>query len=174
MRTCDRCQRDKVIDVMIDDTIEVCGHRFTTQLPAGRCVVCQQVVIQSEQVRRFEQAVAAELAKAGVRGGDAFRFQRTTLGISEAGLAELLDVPAEYVGYWENAKWRVDPRALAVLAALVLARFEGKQAVLDPIAVLRKPRKLAANVRLHVGDAPQGAGKLLQFGSAAFTQPASA
>jgi DNA-binding transcriptional regulator YiaG len=174
MRTCERCHREKVIDVLVEDSIEVCGHRFTTQVPAGRCLICQQVVIQSQHVRRFEQAVAAELAKAGLRGGDAFRFQRTTLGMSEAGLAGLLDVPAEYVGYWENGKWRVDPRALAVLSGLVLGRFEGKHAVLDSLAVLREPRRLAANVRLHLGDAPQGAGKLLQFGSAAFTQPASA
>ncbi|HYZ89342.1 MAG TPA: hypothetical protein VE620_08625 [Myxococcales bacterium] len=174
MRTCDRCHREKVIDVMVEDTIEVGGHRFTTQMPAGRCLVCQQVVVQSEHVRRFEQAVAVELAKAGLRSGEAFRFLRTTLGMSEAGLAGLLDVPVEYVGYWENAKWRMDPRAVAVLAGLVLARFEGKHAVLDPLAVLREPRKLAANVRVHLDDAPQGAGKLLQFGSAAFTQPASA
>jgi DNA-binding transcriptional regulator YiaG len=174
MRTCDRCHREKVIDVLVEDTIDVCGHRFTTQVPAGRCLICQQVVIQSEHVRRFEQAVAAEIAKAGLRGGDAFRFLRTTLGLSEAGLAELLDVPAEYVGYWETQKWRVDPRALAVLCGLVLARFEGKHAVLDPLAVLREPRKLAATVRVQVGESPQGAGKLLQFGSSAFTQPASA
>ena len=163
-----------MIDVLVDDTLEVCGHRFTTQLPAGRCVVCQQVVIQSDQMRRFEQGVASEIAKAGLRSGDAFRFLRTSLSMSDAGLAELLDVPAEYIGYWESEKWPVDPRALAALVALVLGRFEGKHSVLDPLGVLREPRKLARNVRLHLNDSLHGAGKLLEFGSAAFTQPATA
>jgi DNA-binding transcriptional regulator YiaG len=171
MQTCDRCQREKVIDVLIDDSMDVCGHTFTTQVPATRCLACQQVVIQGEHVRRFERRVAAEIAKAGLRTGDAFRYLRSALGMSEAGLAGLLDVPAEYVGYWESAKWPVDPRALAVLSGLVLAKFEGKHAALDCIAVLRAPRKLARKVRLHLNDALQHAGKMLQFGSAAFTAP---
>jgi transcriptional regulator with XRE-family HTH domain len=163
-----------VIDVLIDDTLDVCGHRFTTQLPAGRCLVCQQIVIQSVHVRRFEQRAAIEIAKAGLRDGAAFRFLRTTLGLSEDGLAELLDVSPEYIGYWETEKWVVDPRALAVLAGFVLGRFEGKHSALDPLAVLREPRKLAQNVRLHLDDSIQTAGKLLEFGSSAFTHPASA
>jgi DNA-binding transcriptional regulator YiaG len=174
MQTCDRCERQKVIDVLVDDSIEVCGHTFTTQLPASRCLTCQQVVIQGEHVRRFERRVAAEIAKAGLRNGEAFRFLRTTLGIAEGAFAELLDVPVEYVGYWENGKWRVDPRALAVLSGLVLAQFEGKHTALDCLGVLREPRKLARKVRLHLNDALQQAGRLLQFGSAAFTHPAVA
>ena len=174
MQTCDRCQREKVIEVLIDDSMDVCGHTFTTQVPATRCLACQQVVIQGEHVRRFERRVAAEIAKAGLRTGDAFRFLRTALGISENGLAGLLDVPAEYVGYWETAKWPVDPRALAVLNGLVLAKFEDKVAALDCLAVLRAPRKLGRKVRLHLSDALQHAGKLLQFGSTAFTAPAVA
>jgi len=174
MQTCDRCQREKVIDVLIDDSMDVCGHTFTTQVPATRCLACQQVVIQGEHVRRFERRIAAEIAKAGLRTGDAFRFLRTALGISENGLAGLLDVPAEYVGYWETAKWPVDPRALAVLSGLVLAKFEDKVAALDCLAVLRAPRKLGRKVRLHLSDALQHAGKLLQFGSTAFTAPAVA
>ena len=174
MQTCDRCQREKVIEVLIDDSMDVCGHTFTTQVPATRCLACQQVVIQGEHVRRFERRVAAEIAKAGLRTGDAFRFLRTALGISENGLAGLLDVPAEYVGYWETAKWPVDPRALAVLSGLVLAKFEDKVAALDCLAVLRAPRKLGRKVRLHLNDALQHAGKLLQFGSTAFSVPAVA
>ena len=174
MQTCDRCQREKVIEVLIDDSMDVCGHTFTTQVPATRCLACQQVVIQGEHVRRFERRIAAEIAKAGLRTGDAFRFLRTALGISENGLAGLLDVPAEYVGYWETAKWPVDPRALAVLSGLVLAKFEDKVAALDCLAVLRAPRKLGRKVRLHLSDALQHAGKLLQFGSTAFTAPAVA
>ena len=174
MQTCDRCQREKVIDVLIDDSMDVCGHTFTTQVLATRCLACQQVVIQGEHVRTFERRVAAEIAKAGLRMGDAFKFLRTALGMTDVGLAGLLDVPIEYVGYWESEKWPVDPRALAVLAGLVLARFEGRHSTLDCLAVLRSPRKLARKVRLHLSDALQNAGKVLQFGSQAFTHPAVA
>lgn len=174
MQTCDRCQREKVIDVLIDDSMDVCGHTFTTQMPATRCLACQQVVIQGEHVRSFERRVASAIAKAGLRMGDAFKFLRTTLGMTDAGLAELLDVPVEYVGYWESEKWPVDPRALAVLSGLVLGRFEGRHSALDCLGVLRSPRKLARKVRLHLSDAVQHAGKVLQFGSQAFTHPAVA
>jgi DNA-binding transcriptional regulator YiaG len=174
MQTCDRCQRAKVIDVVIDDTMDVCGHTFATQVPATRCLACQQVVIQGEHVRRFERCVAVEIAKAGLRAGDAFRFLRTALEMSEAGFAGLIDVPAEYVGYWETGKWPVDPRALAVLGGLVVGRFDGRHAALDSLTVLRAPRKLAQKVRLHLNGALQNAGKLLQFGSPTFTRPAVA
>jgi putative zinc finger/helix-turn-helix YgiT family protein len=174
MQTCERCEREKVIDVVIDDSMDVCGHTFTTQMPATRCLACQQVVIQGEHVRRFERRVAAEIAKAGLRASEAFRFLRTTLGLSDASFADLLDVPVDYVGYWESGKWPVDPRALAVLAGLVLAAFEGKHSALDSLRVLRAPRKLARKVRLHLDGAFQQAGKLLQFGSTVFTQPAVA
>jgi len=174
MQTCDRCQRTKVIDVLVDDTMEVCGHTFASQVPATRCLACQQVVIQGEHVRRFERCVALEIAKAGLRNGDAFRFLRTALGMSEAAFAGLIDVPAEYVGYWEGEKWPVDPRALAILSSLVLGRFDDRHAALDSLGVLRTPRKLSRKVRLHLNDALQNAGKLLQFGSPAFTQPAVA
>jgi DNA-binding transcriptional regulator YiaG len=174
MQTCDRCRRSRVIDVLVDDTMDVSGHTFSTQVPATRCLACQQVVIQGEHVRRFERCVAVEIAKAGLREGDAFRFLRTALGMSEAAFAGLLDVPAEYVGYWENGEWPVDPRAMAVLSGLVLAKFDGRHAALDSLAVLRAPRKLARKVRLHLNGALQHAGKLLQFGSAPRTAPATA
>ena len=45
---------------------------------------------------------------------------------------------------------------------------------LDPLAVLREPRKLPVHVRLDLSEGPQTASKLLQFGSSAFTHPASA
>jgi DNA-binding transcriptional regulator YiaG len=174
MQTCDRCRRAKVIDVLVDDTMEVGGHTFASQMPATRCLACQQVVLHGKHVRQFERCIAVEIAKAGLRTGDAFRFLRTALGISEAVFAGLIDVPAECVGYWETGKWLVDPRALALLSGLVLANFEGRQAALDGLAVLRTPRRLARKVRLHLDGARQSASKLLQFGSPAFTQPAVA
>ena len=171
-KTCERCGRDSVTDIVIDDTTEVCGHSFTAQMPATRCTACRQVVIQAEQVKRFERRIAVELAKAALRSAEGFRFLRTVLEMTQPGLADLLDVPGEYVQYWEAGKWPVDPRAMAVLASLTLGRFDGQQASLDCLRVLRMPRKLGAKVRLQL-DGGLG-GKPWRFGDAALKVPATA
>src|SRR2546430_13671027 len=54
-------------------------------------------LFRSEQVKRFERRIAVELAKAAVRSADGFRFLRTVLEMAQPALAELLDVPAEYI-----------------------------------------------------------------------------
>ena len=37
MKSCGRCGRDRVASISVDDSMEVCGHIFTAQLPATRC-----------------------------------------------------------------------------------------------------------------------------------------
>lgn len=174
MKTCSRCQKDRVVPITMDDNMDVCGHTFTAQLPAERCGACGQVVIQGDEVRKFEQRVAVEIAKAGMRSGEAFKYLRKASGFSPEDLASLLDVSPEFIGYWEAGSWPVDPRASGVLISLVLGRFDGQQSGLDCLRVLREPRKLARKVRLHVTDALAHAAKALQFGSAAHTSPALA
>jgi DNA-binding transcriptional regulator YiaG len=169
--TCERCRRSSVLDIVIDDSSEVCGHTFTAQLPATRCLACKQVVIQAEHVKGFERRIAVELAKAGVRNPEAFRYLRHALDLPDVSFAELLDVPVEYVHYWETGKWPVDPRALSVLGALVVTRFEGTHCALDALRVLRNPRKLAAKVRVELNGGAAHAAKMLQAGSAAFKPP---
>ena len=63
-KTCSRCDREKIVPIQLDDTLDVCGHSFTAQLPAERCECCGQVVIQGHDVRMFELRVAVEIAKA--------------------------------------------------------------------------------------------------------------
>ena len=174
MKTCTRCDRERVVPISLDDSMDVCGHTFTAQLPAEKCLACGQVVIQGHDMRLFELRVAIELAKAGVRNAEAFRFLRNAAGLALDGLAELLDVPEDFVRYWEGGEWPVDPRAHAVLCSLVLARYEQRPSALDCLAVLREPRKLARKVRVHLSDALGQATKALQFGSAARTAPALA
>jgi DNA-binding transcriptional regulator YiaG len=172
-KTCERCGREALLDIVIDDSTEVCGHNFTASMPATRCAACRQVVIQADQVKRFERRIAVELAKAAVRSADGFRFFRTVLEMTQPAVAELLDVPVDYVGYWETGKWPVDPRAMAVLASLTLGRFDGQHASLDCLRVLRMPRKLSAKVRLHLDDSAHGA-KGWKFGDTPRKVPATA
>src|SRR5437016_3522113 len=105
MNTCSRCERQKVVPTVFDDSMEVCGHLFTAQLPAEKCLACGQVIIQGRDVRLFELRVAAEIAKAGIRSAEAFKALRKAVGLEKGDLAHLLDVPAEFVGYWERGDW---------------------------------------------------------------------
>jgi len=174
MNSCTRCDKERLVAITLDDSLDVCGHTFTANLPAEKCQACGQVSIQGHDMKLFELRIAIELAKAGLRTGAAFKYLRKALGIEASGLAGLLDVPAEFVGYWERGEWPLDPRAHAVLCSLVLAQFEHKASSLDCLAVLREPRKLARSVRLTLIDALGHAAKTLQFGSAARTAPALA
>jgi DNA-binding transcriptional regulator YiaG len=174
MKTCGRCERQRIVPITLDDTIDACGHTFTAQLPAEKCQCCGQIVIQGQDLKVFEFRVAAELAKAGIRHREAFAYLRKALSLEPAGLAHILDVPEDFVGYWERGEWPVDPRAHAVLCSLVLARFEHRPSSLDCLRVLREPKKLARNVRLNLVDALGQAAKALQFGSTAYTAPALA
>jgi len=174
MDTCGRCERQKVVPIQFDDTIDACGHSFTARVPATKCQACGQIVIQGHDLKKFELRVAVELAKAGIRDKEAFKLLRKALGMEPAGIAHILDVPEEFVGYWERGEWPVDARAQAVLGGLVLARFEERPASLDCLRVLREPRKLGRKVRVHLVDALGQAAKALQFGSAAHTSPALA
>jgi len=174
MQTCGRCERQRVVPITVDDSIDVCGHRFTAELAAEKCQACGQIVIGGRDLTLFELRVAVELAKAGMRGKEAFKHLRRALSMNHAGLAHVLDVPEECIGYWEDGQWPVDPRAHAILCSLVLARFEGRPAAIDCISVLRQPRTLARNIRLHLADAAGKAAKTLQLGSTAHTTPAAA
>ena len=174
MKTCTRCDKERVVSITLDDSLEACGHTFTAQLPAEKCEACGLVVIQGHDMKLFELRIAIELAKAGPRSGDVLKYLRKAVGIDHAGLAELLDVPEEYIGSWERGDWPVDPRAHAVVCSLVLAKFEHRPASLDCLAVLREPRKLARKVRLTLIDALGHAAKTLAFGSAARSSPAMA
>ena len=174
MNTCTRCDRERVVAITLDDSMEVCGHTFTANLPAEKCEACGQIAIQGHDMKLFELRIAVELAKAGLRSGECFKYLRKALGLDPAGLADLLDVPEDFVGYWEKGEWPVDPRAHAVLCSFVLGKFEQRPSSLDCLAVLRQPRKLARKVRLTLIDALGQAAKTLQFGSAARSAPALA
>ena len=174
MKTCSKCEKQRVVSMTLEDSMDVCGHTFTAQLPAEKCEACGQIVVQGHDMKLFELRIAIELAKAGPRRADCFKYLRKSVGLDVPGLASLLDVPEDYVGYWESGDWPVDPRAHAVVCSLVLAKYEHKPAALDCLAVLREPRKLARKVRVTLIDALGTAAKTLSFGSTARTNPAMA
>ena len=174
LKTCMRCKRDAVSAMSLDESMEVCGHTFTAQLPAERCAACHEVVIQGSDIRKFELRIAVELAKAGIRTAEAFKLMRRAVGLSAEQMASLLDLTPDCVGYWEKGEWPVDPRALSVLTSLVISRLDDRHTSLDSLRILREPRKLGRKIRLHIEGAVAAARKALEFGSAAHTTPALA
>ena len=171
---CNRCQKSKIVEFTLDDSMEVSGHIFMAQLPATRCGGCGQIVIQGHDMKKFELAIAAELAKAGTRNAAAFKYMREAVGLTHESLAGLLDVDAAFIGYWEKGEWPLDPRAHGVLCSLVSAKLDDRPASLDCLRILREPRQLARKVRVQIGNALAAAKTTLQFGSAAFKSPALA
>ena len=174
MKRCGRCERERVVPITLDDTIDAGGHSFTAQLPAEKCQACGRIVIEGRDFRLFEVRVAVELARAGIRDKEAFKLLRKALSLDPRGLAHILDVPEDFIGYWEGGAWPIDLRAHAVLCGLVLARFDQRPSALDCLGILRQPRTLARTVRVHLVDALGQATKALQFGSTAHTTPALA
>lgn len=174
LKTCMRCKRDAVSAIKLDDSMDACGHTFTAQLPAERCAACQEVVIQGSDIRKFELRIAVELAKAGERTAEAFKLLRRALGLSPEQLASLLDLTPDCIGYWEKGEWPVDPRALSVLASLVISHLDDRDTSLDSLRILREPKQLGRRIRLHLEGAVAAARKALEFGSAAHTTPALA
>jgi DNA-binding transcriptional regulator YiaG len=174
VESCERCKGQKVASITVEDTMDICGHTFAAKVPATQCQACGQIVIQGHDLKLFELRVAVELAKAGIRDKQAFQFLRKALSLDHGGLAHILDVPEEFIGYWEGGAWPVDLRAHAVLRGLILARFDQRPSALDCLGILRRPRTLARTVRVHLVDALGQAAKALQFGSSAHTTPALA
>jgi DNA-binding transcriptional regulator YiaG len=172
MKSCKRCQREKVQTITLDDQMEVAGHTFTAKLPADRCGACGEIVIQGADMERFELTIALELAKARKNDPAAFRFMRRALKISPEAFAALLEVTPDVVGYWEKGEWPLDPRAVSVLSALVCSKVSGETRTLDCLRVLAKPRELAKKVRVQIDHAWEATARLLQMGSAPRTAPA--
>ena len=56
MKTCTRCDKQKVVAITLDDNIEVCGHTFTASMPADKCQACGQIAIQGHDMKLFELA----------------------------------------------------------------------------------------------------------------------
>lgn len=174
MKRCRRCNQTRLEEVLVDDQAEVAGHGFTAQLPGDRCLDCGAVAIEGTLVRRFELSIAAALAKAGHRGPKAFRYMRGVLDLTLESTAQLCGVDAELVELWEAGRAAPDPRALGLVAALVISKAEDRAVPVDALALLRSPRALARQVRVSIDGAPARAWQGNALGDALRGAPALA
>ena len=121
-------------------SLRVAERTFSAEVPVRCCPKCGHSSLSGPAMKEFELRAARELARAGVRTGETFRFMRRTLGLSASDLGELLEVAAETVSRWETGQRDVDWPAFIVLWWLVDDRLEGRKETLERIRDLRRPR----------------------------------
>jgi putative zinc finger/helix-turn-helix YgiT family protein len=143
----------------------VSGVKFVVEgVPAEICEACGESFVSLEALERAELTIAAELARRGVRTGEAFRFMRKALGLKSKALAELFDLQPETVSRWEKGTQTLDPRAFALLGSVVVDRLAGRgELAIERLRALRAPVKAPRKaVRIALAE---------QAGAAKSTKP---
>ena len=126
----------------------IAGVRFEVEQPARRCSKCGEVYRAVDLLGLHELAIAAELARRGIRKGEAVRYMRRAIGLRASDFAELLDVTADTVGRWERDVRPIDPATFAVLGSLVHDHREGRRTMLAQLHAVRSPAARQKLVRV--------------------------
>ncbi len=150
MTKCIHCGNTKFRSTTHNDSRKIAGRSFTTEVSANVCAACGELTLAAEMVSRIELQIARELAEAGERSGEAFRFMRKAAGVPGKELAELFDVTPETVSRWENGKTPVERRALALLTAIVSDAQGGTPSTIERLRGLQAPKKLGKTVRVNL------------------------
>ncbi len=137
---CGSCGRGTMARVESEMRRTVAGHTFSGMVGALQCKVCSAEEIELDEAKRFERAIAGELAGA-LPSGQAIQFIRKVLGYTAAELASLFGVRPETVSRWETDKNPID-RAAWTLFALLLADQRDTEAALRAAAAARDLPKL--------------------------------
>jgi len=137
--TCFECQSENVTRERVHHEITVGGVVFDAQLDAFSCQECEQSIIESAELERFEQKVALELAQHGLRSPEAVKFMRKAIGLRGIDLAELLQVTPDTISRWERGGSPIDNASFAVLGSLVIDEYYESTNTLDRLKALSKP-----------------------------------
>jgi putative zinc finger/helix-turn-helix YgiT family protein len=131
---------------------EIAGHTFRAKVPAMRCGNCGEVLYTSEDLGRYDDAVALALLDARITASDAVRFVRKAMGMKAENLADLLGVRAETVSRWENGKRKIDLATLALLRQLLVERRKKERPMAELLKRLQHPRHLGKTVTLKLAS----------------------
>lgn len=153
MTSCTNCLGTSFKRATVELVRHVAGRVFAGQLPARVCLGCEMRYFAGDDLGRFDLAVAATLATAGVLDPEALRFMRKATEPRAKEFADLLGVRAETVSRWESGKTTIDRAAYAVIHQLIVDRLQGSSATSDYLRSLRKPRRLPARVKIVLPDA---------------------
>ena len=87
---CNNCGSDRWKRGTTPEALPIDGRTFKADLAADLCETCGESLVSIDELGRFEGAIAAELARAGARSGEAIKFMRKTIGLRAVDLADLL------------------------------------------------------------------------------------
>jgi putative zinc finger/helix-turn-helix YgiT family protein len=147
MKRCLAC-KGRLQKRLVEETLEVGGHRFVASLPGRVCADCGESYLDAKTLERFELTVAVYLALAGETTGEVFKFIRKAVGMKATELADLLEVAPETISRWETDGRAVDRGAFVLIADMAREALEGRAGTLDMLKSQRAPRRLAKTVRL--------------------------
>lgn len=137
---CPDCKSEKIVQRRVPDEIEIAGYLFKAELLGNVCEDCEEYTLPSEEVARFEVAVALKLTELGEHSGEAFRFMRKAIELKAVELAQLLGTTPETISRWENNKVEVDGGAFVVLGDLVEDYRSGSTRTRQKLAALQAPK----------------------------------
>ncbi len=118
---CTNCGSERVAKATIDETRRFGDCTFVGAVHGRRCEACGETFIPAAALVKLEQKMAAELVRLGAHSSEAFKFMRKIAGLKSNELAGLLGVKPETVSRWESGADPLDPKAVALVGALVLA-----------------------------------------------------
>lgn len=122
---CPTCHERELQDGSTKLHSEVAGQNFSAEASALVCPNCGESLVDGKVQERFELEVAWKLAF-GPPAGEPFRFMRKALGLKADTVADLLQTTPETVSRWETGKIRMDAKAYALMAMMILDRRRGR------------------------------------------------
>lgn len=139
MDRCIQCDAGRLRKSQAEHRVEVGDFVFEVTVPAQSCAKCAERYVHHDVLERADLVISAWLADHGVRTREAFRFMRKAIGMRAVDLATLLEVTPETVSRWERGALSVEPRAIALLGALVQDALEGRTTTVERLRALREP-----------------------------------
>jgi DNA-binding transcriptional regulator YiaG len=125
------------------------GRRdFIVTVATSACRACGSVFLQNASLQRAELEIACDLARHGPISGEAFRYQRKTLGFRALVVADLLGVTPETISRWENGQRPVDMATWLTLGSLVLEKAARWPDTLERLRELRVHGAGSRSVRI--------------------------
>ena len=152
MNECFNCGSKHLRQVENTLTRKIAGHAFRAKVPALECKSCGEMLYSSEDLGRFDDAVAMALIDAGTTAPEAMRFIRKALGLPAQDLAVLIGVRPETVSRWETGRRAIDRPMLVILRQLLLERRSESHPMTDLLRQLQKPRRLGKTVAIKMAS----------------------
>jgi putative zinc finger/helix-turn-helix YgiT family protein len=138
---CTSCDSDKVVKATLEETRRFGDYAFVATIAGRRCEACGETFAPAPALERLERKIAAELARGGAHSPEAFKFMRKIAELRSNELAGLLGVEPETVSRWESGANPLDPKAVAVLGALVLDALAGQATTRQRLEAIQRPHR---------------------------------